>query len=155
MKVLRTDKGHFWLTFENGYTISVFNGFGSYSENHFRKEYEFASVDSNDCEIAILYNNMFVTSRFVECNDSVKGYVSVEELAEIICKVKNYKDGKVNNQKLKKQQKEFIKYLEKRYKDVTSVIGSFGSNTDLLYGKKDMIEEISQKYKEIIGGNKQ
>lgn len=52
---------------------------------------------------------------------------------------------------LETQQKEFIKYLEKRYKDVTSVIGSYGSNTDMLYGKKDMIEEILQKYKEIIG----
>lgn len=49
------------------------------------------------------------------------------------------------------QQKEFINYLEKRYKDVTSVIGSYGSNTDMLYGKKDMIEEILQKYKETIG----
>ncbi len=59
-----------------------------------------------------------------------------------------------DNQELKEQQKEFIKYLEKRYKDVTSVIGSFGSNTDLLYGKKDMIEEIIQKYKRIIGDDK-
>ena len=49
------------------------------------------------------------------------------------------------------QQKEFINYLEKRYKDVTSIIGSFGSNTDLLYGKKYMLEEILQKYKEITG----
>ena len=49
------------------------------------------------------------------------------------------------------QQKEFIKYLEKRYKDVTSVIGSYGSNTDMLYSKKDILEEILQKYKEIIG----
>ena len=39
----------------------------------------------------------------------------------------------------------------KRYKDITSVIGSFGSNTDLLYGKKYMLEEILQKYKEITG----
>ncbi len=38
--MLKTDKGHFWLTFKNGYTISVFNGFGSYSENHYRKEPE-------------------------------------------------------------------------------------------------------------------
>lgn len=142
MKVLGTDKGHFWLTFENGYTISVFNGFGSYSENHFRKEYEFASVDSNDCEIAILYNNMFVTSRFVECNDSVKGYVSVEELAEIICKVKNYKDSKVNNQKLKKQQKEFIKYLEDESKEIYRDGGL----------RQNIYKEILQKYKEIIGG---
>lgn len=49
------------------------------------------------------------------------------------------------------QQKEFIKYLEKRYKDITGVIGSYGSNTDMLYGKKDMIIEILQKYKETIG----
>ena len=52
------------------------------------------------------------------------------------------------------QQKEFIKYLEKRYKDITGVIGSYGSNTDMLYGKKDMIKEILQKYKEIIGDDK-
>ena len=59
------------------------------------------------------------------------------------------KDVKFTNNKT--QQKEFINYLEKRYKDVTSVIGSFGSNTDLLYGKKYMLEEILQKYKEITG----
>ena len=112
------------------------------TENHFRKEYEFASVDSNDCEIAILYNNMFVTSRFVECNDSVKGYVSVEELAEIICKVKNYKDSKVNNQKLKKQQKEFIKYLEDESKEIYRDGGL----------RQNIYKEILQKYKEIIGG---
>lgn len=52
---------------------------------------------------------------------------------------------------IQNQQKEFISYLEKRYKDVTSVIGSYGSNTDMLYGKKDMLEEILQKYKSIIG----
>ena len=52
------------------------------------------------------------------------------------------------------QQKEFIKYLEKRYKDITGVIGSYGSNTDMLYGKKDMIKEILQKYKETIGDDK-
>ncbi len=51
------------------------------------------------------------------------------------------------------QQKEFIKYLEKRYKDITNVIGSYGSNTDMLYGKKNMIEEILQKYKSIMGEN--
>lgn len=52
------------------------------------------------------------------------------------------------------QQKEFINYLEKRYKDITSVIGSYGSNTDMLYGKKDMLEEIFQEFKSIIRGNK-
>jgi hypothetical protein len=54
----------------------------------------------------------------------------------------------------KSQQKEFIKYLEKRYKDITSVIGSYGSNTDMLYGKKDILEEIFQEFKSIIGDDK-
>ena len=52
------------------------------------------------------------------------------------------------------QQKEIIKYLEKRYKDIASVIGSYGSNTDMLYGKKDILEEIIQKFKSIIGDDK-
>lgn len=33
--MISTSYGHCWITFENGYTISIFNGFGSYSENHF------------------------------------------------------------------------------------------------------------------------
>ena len=66
------------------------------------------------------------------------------------CKVDNLKNiSKIEEKET--QQKEFIKYLEKRYKDITGVIGSYGSNTDMLYGKKDMIKEILQKYKETIG----
>lgn len=53
-----------------------------------------------------------------------------------------------------KRLEEFIEYLEKRYKDITGVIGSYGSNTDMLYGKKDMIKEILKKCKEIIGDDK-
>lgn len=93
--MIQTDKGHFWLTFENGYKISVFNGFGSYSENHFKTKLlsvpDFASIDSKDCEIAIIYNGIFVTDRFVECGDSVKGYINADELADIIYKVKKFK----------------------------------------------------------------
>lgn len=93
--MIQTDKGHFWLTFENGYMISVFNGFRSYSENHFKQELirtpEFVSIDSKDCEIAIIYNGIFATDRFVECGDSVKGYINADELADIIYKVKNFK----------------------------------------------------------------
>lgn len=95
--MIQTDKGHFWLTFENGYMISVFNGFGSYSKNHFKtdllKNLENCGVNSKDCEIAIIYNEKFVTKKFVECDDDVKGYVSADELADIIYKVKNF-EGK-------------------------------------------------------------
>ena len=93
--MIQTDKGHFWLTFENGYMISVSNGFGSYSENHFRtdllKNLPNCNVNSKDCEIAVIYNEKFVTKKFVECDDDVKGYVSADELADIIYKVKNFK----------------------------------------------------------------
>ena len=29
--MIRTSAGHFWITFDNGYTLSLFNGFGSYT----------------------------------------------------------------------------------------------------------------------------
>ena len=65
-----------------------------------------------------------------------------------------YKDVRIEIKEYKAQQKVFINYLEKRYKDVKSVIGSYGSNTDMLYGKKYMLEEILQKYESIIGDDK-
>lgn len=95
-----TDKGHCWITFDNGYTLSIFNGYGSYSDNHFNRKYSYPTneketieyvnnrVESNDCEIAIINpeQNM-ITNDILECGDSVKGYVSVAELIEIINKV--------------------------------------------------------------------
>lgn len=94
--MIQTDKGHCWITFENGYKISIFNGYGSYTDNHFKKEVlatpEFASIDSSNCEVAIIYEGIFVTASFIEdLNDNVKGYVTPDELAELIYKVKNKK----------------------------------------------------------------
>ena len=86
-------------------------------------------------------------------NESVEIQKENQELKEQLENYKKlgFKHLQDKNNNLETQQKEFINYLEKRYKDVTSVIGSFGSNTDLLYGKKYMLEEILQKYKEITG----
>lgn len=93
--MIQANKEHFQLTFENGYTISIINGFGSHSENHFNRNLlsisNFDSIDSKDCEIAIIYNNEFVTEKFVECGDDVKGYVGADELADIIYRVRNKK----------------------------------------------------------------
>lgn len=100
MKLI-TDKGHCWITFENGYTLSIFNGFGSYSDNHYNNKYflcptndketmEYVNqkVESSDCEIAIISpeGNM-ITNDILLCGDSVKGYVNINELVEIINKV--------------------------------------------------------------------
>ena len=66
---IRTEMGHFWITFENGYTLSVFNGYGSHTENNFAFE---------------KWKNI------IESDDSVKT-IDVNELIEVINKVNNIK----------------------------------------------------------------
>lgn len=73
-------------------------------------------------------------------------YGRVPEMWELLKEIE-----RLNN--IIKRLEEFIEYLEKRYKDITGVIGSYGSNTDMLYGKKDMIKEILKKCKEIEQGS--
>lgn len=97
--MIKTRFGGFKITFENGYTISVVNGFGSYSENRFNtKLYEkmnnnnikfFNICQTKDCEVAILYNNEFCTDRFIETDSDVKGWITADELADLIIKIKN------------------------------------------------------------------
>lgn len=104
--MIKTDKGHVWIEFENGYTISIFNGFGSYSDNHFNTnmisypnptndkevfEYINQQPTSSDCEIAIIYGARLVTDDILHCGDSVKGYVTMNELVDIMNLVKNIK----------------------------------------------------------------
>ena len=95
--MITTELGHCWIQFENGYTISIFNGFGSYSENHFnRKEWEkmtnpksFDRCESKTCEVAIMRNDIFCTGYFIEeCDGSSMGYVKPDELIDLMKKVK-------------------------------------------------------------------
>ena len=97
---IRTEIGHFWITFENGYTLSVFNGYGSHTENNFAFEkwkniignkliYE--GWESELIEIAILnQEGDLITQNIIESDDSVKT-IDVNELIEIINKVNNIK----------------------------------------------------------------
>lgn len=89
-----TDRGRFKLTFENGYTVSVINGFGSYSDNLYNTKLILGKkpIISEDCEIAIIKNEEFCTKKFIDNGDDVKGYVLPDELAEIILKVANYQE---------------------------------------------------------------
>ena len=99
--MISTTYGHFWITFKNGYTVSIFNGFGSYSENHFNykmfKKYQnkinplIDKCETKDCEVAIMHNDTFCTRQFIDCDDSVIGYVSADDVADIIKKVKEAK----------------------------------------------------------------
>ncbi len=96
---LKTEGGHFWITFENGYTLSVFNGFGSHTENNFafdkwRKIYEDKDVYENSwnselVEIAIIgKSGGLITQNIIESDDSVKT-VDINELVKIINTVNN------------------------------------------------------------------
>ena len=83
--------GHFWLDFRNGYTLSVFNGYGSHTENNFKvdkwnKIVEnrdiFSSWTSEEVEIAILNEERdLITNDILHCGDSVDT-VDLKELIE-------------------------------------------------------------------------
>ena len=76
---IRTEMGHFWITFENGYILSVFNGYGSHTENNFAFEkwkniignkliYE--GWESELIEIAILnQEGDLITQNIIESDD--------------------------------------------------------------------------------------
>ena len=98
---LRTEGGHFWITFENGYTLSVFNGFGSHTENNFaidkwRKIYMSDKPnpyenywESKLVEIAILNEQGdLITQDIIESDDSVKT-INIQELVDVINIVNN------------------------------------------------------------------
>lgn len=95
---IRTEMGHFWITFENGYTLSVFNGYGSHTENNFafKKWNEivklrqiFEGWESKLVEIAILnQEGDLITQDIIKSDDSVKT-IDIDELAELINFVKN------------------------------------------------------------------
>ena len=85
--MIKTSAGHFWITFDNGYTISLFNGFGSYTENHFNYN-EQDEWESEQIEVAIIKEDLgFVTQDIIkEADDSVMT-IDTNELVEIINKV--------------------------------------------------------------------
>lgn len=97
---LRTEGGHFWITFANGYTLSCFNGFGSHTENNSALDKWKKIIDENApyyenfwesklIEIAILNcDGDLITQDIIESDDSVKT-VDINELVEIINVVNN------------------------------------------------------------------
>ena len=94
--MITTDKGSFQIRFNNGYKLSIINGFGSYSENHYKQDLlekqnddNCGGISSKNCEIAIIKNSEFVTNNILNSGDSVKGYVDIDELIEIINLVNN------------------------------------------------------------------
>lgn len=90
--IITFDYGHKKIFFDNGYTISIYNGAGSYTENHFKtKLFERKIIISKTCEIAIIKGSEFVTKEVLNYNNNVMGYVTKKELKQIIKKVRKLK----------------------------------------------------------------
>lgn len=88
--MFETRQGHFWITFDNGYTVSVFNGDGSYSSNQKDSLDGSHSIStSTTCEVAVLYKDGF-SKDMLGWDDDVKADVTPSELLEIMEKVKNF-----------------------------------------------------------------
>ena len=92
---LRTEGGHFWITFKNGLTLSCFNGYGSHTEN-WDKFDKWSSIfmakkpnphnnywESSLVEIAILKDNELITQDILDSDDCVKT-VDITELINVI-----------------------------------------------------------------------
>jgi hypothetical protein len=90
---LRTEAGFrgVWITFANGYKVSVQWGSGSYSDNHnlFSGDY-LIPKDSKTAEIAAWNTNdndkWYIPEGW---DDSIKGYCTPEEVAAFIQEVAN------------------------------------------------------------------
>jgi len=88
----------FSLTFQNGLTIYVWFGYGNFCQNnmmHYNRNVNLANYElkSKDAEIAVWDESerCFKTDTFIDCeNNTVKGYLSADEVADLINKVKNY-----------------------------------------------------------------
>ena len=92
--MIRTRNKGFHLTFSNGYTISVQIGPLNYCEKYPDNEYDFKEGDPNlkpqnriDAEIAYWKGDGDLIK--FEDGDSVKGWVTPDEIAEWIFIVKN------------------------------------------------------------------
>ena len=79
----------FQMTFENGMTISVQFGYGNYSSNRHDAPLDATKLhglESETAEIAVWdANGKWVNFQY----DQVKGWVSADEVADYITKVKN------------------------------------------------------------------
>ena len=91
---IRTKSGHFWIDFDNGYELSVFNGYGSHTENNYAIEKLNSIIenrniysywDSKEVEIAIINtkNGELITDSILHNGDDVET-VDIKELINIM-----------------------------------------------------------------------
>jgi len=88
-KFVSTENKGFQLTFQNGWTISVQWGKGNYCSNRNLETKDESMLEAKSAEIAIWDINN--ESYKINGSDLVLGWVTTDEVAEWIEKVKNFK----------------------------------------------------------------
>lgn len=101
-----TEGGHCWITFDNGYTLSMFNGYGSYTENHYKHKKMSDILDkkekdrweSKEVEIAILnQEGSLITQDILNYVEDSVMTVNVKKLVKIINIVSKLGDTNVKD----------------------------------------------------------
>ena len=83
-----TEAGHCWVTFKNGYILSIFNGKGSYTENLTNMDLNATRYESKKIEVAVMVEGMFCTRQFFDYNiDDDVTTIEVYDLPELINKI--------------------------------------------------------------------
>lgn len=90
-----TEHKGFQMTFENGWTVSVQWGPGNYGSNHDANDYAAPQKERVYCastaEVAAWDKN---TKWFSFDSDTVKGYLSADEVAQFISEVSQFEEVK-------------------------------------------------------------
>lgn len=102
-KFRSTERKGFQITFENGLTVSVQWGAGNYCENQYCGDfYHTKDEESRDAEVAVwsserwLNANNFVSDEEAPwCNDVV-GWLTPEQVVDLLMRVKNYPADKLD-----------------------------------------------------------
>lgn len=85
------DPPSFRMTFENGYTISIIWGMGTYSHNRSNEKFKVPWMQTDimtAVEVAIIHPSGEML-KFDSTDDTIKGFVGPNELADIIQWTKN------------------------------------------------------------------
>lgn len=105
-KFKSTERQGFHITFENGLTVSVQWGAGNYCENHDNMDFSCTKdMESKDAEVAVWSNecwlnaNNFLSDEDVDWRDDVVGWLTPEQVVDLLVRVKNYPADKIGELK--------------------------------------------------------
>lgn len=105
-KFKSTDRKGFHITFENGLTVSVQWGGGNYCENHDNIDFSrIKDMESKNAEVAVWSNecwlnaNNFLSDEDADWCDDVVGWLTPEQVVDLLVRVKNYPADKIGELK--------------------------------------------------------